>query len=118
MSKTGPTIYWYKSILHVRPSVWQANPLDPVRTNLQLYRVLLEQLKSEELVKKQFERVQDDISALFDLRRFEKLEPRLKFSLFDPLRNGAARAIRMQQVWSIRSFTLIVLFIPLLVLTV
>lgn len=90
----------HSSIFHVlRPSVWQANPLDPVRTNLELYRVLLEQLKSEDLVKKQFERVQDDISALFDLRRFEKLEPRLKFSLFDPLRNGAARAIRMQQVY-------------------
>lgn len=107
-----------KIILHFRTSVWQANPLDPVRTNLQLYRVLLEQLKSEELVKKQFERVQDDINALFDLRRFEKLEPRLKFSLFDPLRNGAARAIRMQQVLSIRSCILKVLLIPLLVLTV
>lgn len=49
-------------------------------------------------MKKQFEKLLDDLSALFDLRRFEKLEPRLKFNLFDPLRNGAARAIRMQQV--------------------
>lgn len=79
----------------------QANPLDPVRTNLELYRVLLDQLKAEELVKKQFEKLQDDISALFDLRRFEKLEPRLKFNLFDSLRNGAARAIRMQQVYQL-----------------
>lgn len=89
----------------------QANPLDPVRTNLELYRVLLEQLKSEEQVKKQFEKLQDDLSALFDLRRFEKLEPRLKFNLFDPLRNGAARAIRMQQVCLLDLRFIIVSFI-------
>ncbi|KAH8417308.1 hypothetical protein KR222_008691 [Zaprionus bogoriensis] len=77
--------------------IYRANPLDPTRTNLELYRLLLEQLKSEDQIRKQFERIQDDISNIFDLRRVEKSEPQLKFSLFDPLRNGAARLIRMQQ---------------------
>jgi len=58
----------------------------------------LEQLQAEDQIRKQFEKIQDDITNIFDLRRWEKLEPKLKFSIFDPLRNGAARAIRMQQV--------------------
>lgn len=78
----------------------QANPLDPIRTNLELYKLLLDQLQSEDRIKKQFEKVQEDISNIFDLRKSEKSEPKLKFSLFDPLRNGAARALRMQQVCS------------------
>ncbi|ALC47937.1 lobo [Drosophila busckii] len=77
--------------------IYRANPLDPMRTNLELYRLLIEQLKAEDRIKKQFEKLQDDIAAIFDQRRFEKAEPKLKFSIFDPLRNEAARAIRMQQ---------------------
>ncbi|XP_034488171.1 coiled-coil domain-containing protein lobo [Drosophila innubila] len=77
--------------------IYRANPLDPIRTNLELYKLLLEQLQAEDQIIKQFEKIQDDISNIFDLRRWEKMEPKLKFSLFDPLRNGAARAIRMQQ---------------------
>ncbi|KAH8406514.1 hypothetical protein KR215_003942 [Drosophila sulfurigaster] len=76
--------------------IYRANPLDPVRTNLELYKILLEQLQAEDQIRKQFEKVQDDVNNIFDLRRWEKQEPKLKFSLFDPLRNGAAREIRMQ----------------------
>ncbi|EDW66467.2 coiled-coil domain-containing protein lobo isoform X1 [Drosophila virilis] len=77
--------------------IYRANPLDPIRTNLELYKLLLEQLQSEDRIRKQFEKIQDDLSNIFDQRRMEKKEPKLKFGLFDPLRNGAARAIRMQQ---------------------
>ncbi|TDG39687.1 hypothetical protein AWZ03_013891 [Drosophila navojoa] len=77
--------------------IYRANPLDPIRTNLELYKLLLEQLQSEDRIKKTFIAVQDDISNIFDQRNREKTDPKLKFSLFDPLRNGAARALRMQQ---------------------
>ncbi|EDV93877.1 GH19573 [Drosophila grimshawi] len=77
--------------------IYRANPLDPIRSNLELYKLLLEQLQSEDRIRKQFEKMQDDINNIFDQRKVEKMEPKLKFNLFDPLRNGTARALRMQQ---------------------
>ncbi|BFF91693.1 coiled-coil domain-containing protein lobo [Drosophila madeirensis] len=77
--------------------IYKANPLDPTRTNLELYRLLREQLQYEDQIRKQFEKMQEDILNIFDMRKFEKTEPKLKFRIFDPLRNGAARAIRMMQ---------------------
>ncbi|XP_030383025.1 coiled-coil domain-containing protein lobo [Scaptodrosophila lebanonensis] len=77
--------------------VYKANPLDPTRSNLELYKLLLQQLEHMERVKKQFDKIQSDIYNLCELRKTEKKEPKLKFSIFDPLRNGAARAIRMKQ---------------------
>ncbi|XP_070073327.1 coiled-coil domain-containing protein lobo [Drosophila takahashii] len=77
--------------------IYKANPLDPTRTNLELYRLLCAQLKYEDQLRKNFEKIFEDINNIFDLRKFEKAEPKLKFSIFDPLRNGAARAIRMRQ---------------------
>ncbi|XP_017079987.2 coiled-coil domain-containing protein lobo [Drosophila eugracilis] len=77
--------------------IYKANPLDPTRTNLELYRLLCEQLQYEDQLRKNFEKIFEDINNIFDLRRSEKAEPKLKFSIFDPLRNGAARAIRMRQ---------------------
>ncbi|EDW33849.1 GL21935, partial [Drosophila persimilis] len=89
---------WYKEFeFNITGSVLKANPLDPTRTNLELYRLLREQLQSEDQIRKQFEKMQEDILSIFDLRKFEKAEPKLKFRIFDPLRNGAARAIRMMQ---------------------
>ncbi|XP_037717570.1 coiled-coil domain-containing protein lobo [Drosophila subpulchrella] len=77
--------------------IYKANPLDPTRTNLELYRLLRDQLQYEDQLRKNFEKIFEDINNIFDLRKFEKAEPKLKFSIFDPLRNGAARAIRMRQ---------------------
>ncbi|EDW83971.2 uncharacterized protein Dwil_GK13397 [Drosophila willistoni] len=77
--------------------IYKANPLDPHRTNLELYRLLLDQLQQEDRVCKQFEKIHEDINNILDLRKTEKSEPKLKFRIFDPLRNGAARAIRMKQ---------------------
>ncbi|XP_041564943.1 coiled-coil domain-containing protein lobo isoform X1 [Drosophila elegans] len=77
--------------------IYKANPLDPTRTNLELYRLLRAQLQYEDQLRKNFEKIFEDINNIFDLRRSEKAEPKLKFSIFDPLRNGAARAIRMRQ---------------------
>nr|XP_039150659.1 coiled-coil domain-containing protein lobo isoform X2 [Drosophila simulans] len=77
--------------------IYKANPLDPTRTNLELYRLLCEQLQYEDHLRKNFEKIFEDINNVFDLRKSEKAEPKLKFSIFDPLRNGAARAIRMRQ---------------------
>ncbi|KAH8295267.1 hypothetical protein KR018_009457 [Drosophila ironensis] len=77
--------------------IYKANPLDPTRTNLELYRLLRDQLAYEDQLRKNFEKIYDDINNIFDLRKLEKAEPKLKFSIFDPLRNGAARAIRMRQ---------------------
>jgi len=59
---------------------------------------LCEQLQYEDHLRKNFEKIFEDINNVFDLRKSEKAEPKLKFSIFDPLRNGAARAIRMRQV--------------------
>ncbi|XP_017052755.1 coiled-coil domain-containing protein lobo isoform X2 [Drosophila ficusphila] len=77
--------------------IYKANPLDPIRTNLELYRLLRDQLQYEDQLRKNFEKIFEDINNIFDLRKSEKAEPKLKFSIFDPLRNGAARAIRMRQ---------------------
>uniref|UniRef100_A0A6P4EL67 Dynein regulatory complex subunit 7 n=1 Tax=Drosophila rhopaloa TaxID=1041015 RepID=A0A6P4EL67_DRORH len=77
--------------------IYKANPLDPTRTNLELYRLLRDQLQYEDQLRKNFEKIFEDINNIFDLRKSEKAEPKLKFSIFDPLRNGAARAIRMRQ---------------------
>nr|XP_017020697.1 coiled-coil domain-containing protein lobo isoform X2 [Drosophila kikkawai] len=77
--------------------IYKANPLDPTRSNLELYRLLRDQLSYEDQLRKNFEKIVDDINNIFDVRRSEKSEPKLKFTIFDPLRNGAARAIRMKQ---------------------
>ncbi|XP_020817902.1 coiled-coil domain-containing protein lobo-like [Drosophila serrata] len=77
--------------------IYKANPLDPTRTNLELYRLLRDQLNYEDQLAKTFQHIFDDINNIFDVRKCEKIEPKLKFSIFDPLRNGAARAIRMKQ---------------------
>lgn len=60
--------------------------------------MLREQLAYEDHLRKNFEKINEDINNIFDLRKNEKSDPKLKFSIFDPLRNGAARAIRMKQV--------------------
>ncbi|XP_017103642.3 coiled-coil domain-containing protein lobo [Drosophila bipectinata] len=77
--------------------IYKANPLDPTRTNLELYKLLRDQLAYEDQLRKNFEKINEDINNIFDLRKTEKADPKLKFSIFDPLRNGAARAIRMKQ---------------------
>ncbi|XP_037947146.1 coiled-coil domain-containing protein lobo [Teleopsis dalmanni] len=76
---------------------YKANPEDPDAPPLDLYLLLLEQLKQEEKLIKLFEKVWDDMNATLDLRLSEVMNPKLKFSIFDPLRNGAARAIHIKQ---------------------
>uniref|UniRef100_W8AYE9 Dynein regulatory complex subunit 7 n=1 Tax=Ceratitis capitata TaxID=7213 RepID=W8AYE9_CERCA len=82
---------------HQLTKLYKANISDPDPTPLELYKLLLEELKHQDKVKKQFEKLLEEINAIFDLRRQEIKNPTLKFSIFDPLRNGAARAMQMKQ---------------------
>ncbi|XP_067619915.1 coiled-coil domain-containing protein lobo [Eurosta solidaginis] len=85
---------------------YKANVSDPDPTPLELYKLLLEEFRHEEKVKRQFEKLVEEINGIFDLRGKETSFPVLKFSIFDPLRNGSARSIRIQQVADEESFKL------------
>ncbi|XP_053969983.1 coiled-coil domain-containing protein lobo-like [Anastrepha ludens] len=76
---------------------YKANVSDPDPTTLELYKLLLKELQHEDKIKKQFEKLVEEINGIFDLRRQEIKNPILKFNMFDPLHNGAAKALRMKQ---------------------
>ena len=76
----------------------KANIASPDDTPLELYRILLSQMQCEEKLIKQFEKINDEINSILDLRKNELENPFLKFHIFDALRNKAARTKRLQQV--------------------
>uniref|UniRef100_A0A0A1WGW2 Dynein regulatory complex subunit 7 n=1 Tax=Zeugodacus cucurbitae TaxID=28588 RepID=A0A0A1WGW2_ZEUCU len=85
---------------------YKANLSDPDPTPLELYKLLLDELKHEDKVKKQFDKIIEEINGIFDLRRQEIKYPVLKFSIFDPLRNGAARELQMRKAAEEEAFKL------------
>ncbi|XP_037026600.1 coiled-coil domain-containing protein lobo-like [Bradysia coprophila] len=64
-------------------------------SQVELYLIFLQELREEERCRKDYRRVCEDISDLIQVRQNELNNPQLKFSIFDPLRNEAARRIRM-----------------------
>ncbi|KAM7359690.1 coiled-coil domain-containing protein lost boys [Cochliomyia hominivorax] len=76
---------------------YKANIANPDRTPLELYRMLLTQLRDEEKLIKQFEKIMEEINGISDKRKNELEYPCLKFCIFDSLRNKNARIKRLQQ---------------------
>ncbi|XP_055851877.1 coiled-coil domain-containing protein lobo [Episyrphus balteatus] len=72
----------------------ESNP-DP--TELELYLLLLDQLRAEESAKKSFDRTIDELNNIFDRRKREIKHTNLKFRAFDPLRNETARKLRLER---------------------
>lgn len=66
-------------------------------SQVELYLTFLQELREEERCRKDYLRVCDDITDLIQVRQNELNNPQLKFSIFDPLRNEAARRIRMSK---------------------
>lgn len=64
-------------------------------SQVELYSLFLRELREEERCRKDYLHVRKDIDDLIDVRQNELNNPQLKFSIFDPLRNEAARRIRM-----------------------
>lgn len=64
-------------------------------TQVELYLLFLQELREEERCRKDYLNVRRDIEDLIQVRQNEMSNPQLKFSIFDPLRNEAARRIRM-----------------------
>lgn len=75
----------------------QSNPLDLHETQLELYLVLLQQLKEEGIVTKCFNRRILEIDTILTTRQNQIKIPKLTFSIFDPLRNQAARKLRLEK---------------------
>uniref|UniRef100_A0A0K8VKB0 Dynein regulatory complex subunit 7 n=1 Tax=Bactrocera latifrons TaxID=174628 RepID=A0A0K8VKB0_BACLA len=75
----------------------KANLSDPDPTPLELYNILLEELRHEEKVRKQFDKLIEEVSGIFDIRKQEIKHPLLKFSIFDPLRNASAKELRIKE---------------------
>lgn len=64
-------------------------------SQVELYLMFLQELREEERCRKDYLNVCSDIEDLMRVRQNELTNPQLKFSIFDPLRNEAARRIRM-----------------------
>lgn len=78
--------------------VLKANVSDDDATQLEIYNLLLNQLENEEKIKKQFEKIMDDCNQIIDQRKYETDNPKLTFRIFDKLRNGAIRELRLKEV--------------------
>ncbi|XP_055904389.1 coiled-coil domain-containing protein lobo [Eupeodes corollae] len=70
---------------------------NPDPTQLELYLLLLEQLKAEESAKKAFDKIMEELNCIFERRKREIKHTDLKFGVFDPLRNDAARKLRLER---------------------
>uniref|UniRef100_A0A1B0ESJ8 Putative dynein regulatory complex subunit 7 n=1 Tax=Lutzomyia longipalpis TaxID=7200 RepID=A0A1B0ESJ8_LUTLO len=77
---------------------YQSNITSSAPTAVELYLMLLEQLKAEEGAIKSFIQRCTELKGLEELRRKEILKPALKISIFDPLRNDEARRLRLERV--------------------
>lgn len=64
-------------------------------SQVEMYLLFLDELREEDRCRKDYVRVCNDIDELMNVRRNELNNPQLKFSIFDPLRNEAARRLRM-----------------------
>lgn len=77
---------------------FQANPWQKQMTGLELYYLLQEQIRDEEKSLDEFHVRYTEIEELLENLQNEFMSPVLKFSIFDPLRNDAARQLRLQRV--------------------
>ncbi|XP_073835031.1 coiled-coil domain-containing protein lost boys [Musca autumnalis] len=71
---------------------FKANSEEPELLQLEMYRLVMNQLQNEESAKKNFKKISEEICAIFDNRRNEMETPVLQFRLFDSMRNCAARS--------------------------
>jgi hypothetical protein len=67
-------------------------------TGLELYYLLQDLIKDEEKSLDEFHARYTEIEELLENLENEFNNPILKFSIFDPLRNDAARQLRLQRV--------------------
>jgi hypothetical protein len=72
-------------------------------TQLELYLLRNQQVKAETKAVASFASRCEEIDKLIDLRRNEMDSPQLRFSMFDPLRNGEARKTRMERYAQIKA---------------
>uniref|UniRef100_A0A182U5I7 Dynein regulatory complex subunit 7 MORN domain-containing protein n=1 Tax=Anopheles melas TaxID=34690 RepID=A0A182U5I7_9DIPT len=84
-------------------SGYVSNPWDPQPTQLDLFLLLKEQLKAEELASHAFRRRVVEIDTMLSERRKQTDSPRLTNSLFDPLRNEEARQQRLAKYEAIKA---------------
>ncbi|XP_013106495.1 coiled-coil domain-containing protein lobo isoform X2 [Stomoxys calcitrans] len=76
---------------------FKANNDEPDPLQLEMYRLMMDQLNSEEIAKRYFKKLTEEINLIFDNRKNEMENPVLSFRLFDSMRNGAARSQRLKQ---------------------
>lgn len=76
---------------------FQADPVAPPPTEVELYLLLLQQLTEEEKSKKSFDTRCRYIDEILYARKEEMSHPKLYFDIFDDLRNNAARVLRLAQ---------------------
>ncbi|XP_075155784.1 coiled-coil domain-containing protein lost boys [Haematobia irritans] len=75
----------------------KANSDEPEPLQLEMYRLMMDQLHKEEIAKRYFKKLSEEINGIFDNRRNEMEYPELSFRLFDSMRNGSARSQRLKQ---------------------
>ncbi|XP_055529114.1 coiled-coil domain-containing protein lobo [Wyeomyia smithii] len=80
-----------------------SNSWEPQPTHLELFLLLKEQLKAEESSSHAFRCRVAETETLLSERRKQIESPKLKFSLFDPLRNEEARRARLQKYEQVRA---------------
>lgn len=81
-----------------------SNPWAPQMSDLKLYYLLQSLLKDEEKSVDAFHIRDAEIKEILELRKHQIETPQLKFRIFDPLRNEAARKLRLQRVSSNSGF--------------
>lgn len=77
-----------------------SNPWAPQMSDLELYYLLQELTKDEEKSVDAFHIRDAEMKEVLEIRQHQTLNPLLKFSIFDPLRNDSARKLRLQRVCS------------------
>lgn len=76
----------------------QSNPEQPDPSNIELYELLLNQMKAEHQVIEAFASRCKELQQLKVTREKENKRSILTFSVFDPLRNHEARRLRLERV--------------------
>lgn len=66
--------------------------------DLELFYLLQSLIKDEEKSVDFYHTRDADIKEILEVRKHQKKQPLLKFSIFDPLRNESARKLRLQRV--------------------
>lgn len=75
-----------------------SNPWEKQLTGLELYMMLQSQLQDEDKSVDAFHARNSEVEEILRNRSQQTLDPILKFSIFDPLRNESARKLRLQRV--------------------